>query len=50
MTTRRWIDEFIEALTAEKSGQSPPPPAIRTPARRGSAIERAKQELAAAGI
>jgi hypothetical protein len=51
MTTRRWLDEFFEQLTAEKSGQSPPPaPTIRTAARRRREIERAKRELAAIGI
>jgi hypothetical protein len=50
MTTRRWLGEFFEQLTAEKSGQAAPPPAIRTPARRRREIERANRELDDIGI
>jgi hypothetical protein len=50
MTTLRWLEEFFEQLTAEKSGQPAPAPEIRTPARRRREIERTKRELDAIGI
>jgi hypothetical protein len=49
-TTLRWLEEFFEQLTAEKSGQPAPAPEIRTPARRRREIERANRELDAIGI
>ena len=49
-TTVEWVEEFIAAVTAEKSGQSAPPAAIRTPARRRREIERANRDLDAIGI
>jgi hypothetical protein len=49
MTTRRWLGEFFEQLTVEKSGQAPPP-AIRTPARRRREIGRANRDLDDIGI
>jgi hypothetical protein len=49
-TTAEWVEEFIAAVTAEKSGPAPPPAAIRTPARRRREIERANRELDDIGI
>jgi hypothetical protein len=48
-TTAEWVQEFFDAVTAEKSGQAPPPAAIRTTARRRE-IARANLELDAIGI
>ena len=48
-TTAEWVEEFIDAVTADKSGQSPPA-AIRTTARRRREIERANRELDDIGI
>ncbi len=50
MTTLEWIREFVEQITAEKSGQPAPAPALRTTAGRRRAIERANRELDAIGI
>ena len=50
MSTDAWVDEFIAALTADRTGEPAEPPAIRTPTARRRDIERAEQELAAAGF
>lgn len=51
-TTVEWVREFLDAVTAEKTGQAAPaqPEAIPTPTRRLREIESAKRELAAAGF
>jgi hypothetical protein len=49
-TTIEAVQEFFAAVTAEKSGQAAPPPAIRAPARRRREIERANRELDDLGI
>jgi len=44
LTTRRWLQEFIQAMDeAHEPGQSSPP-VIRTPRQRKSAAERAVEE------
>jgi len=49
LTTRRWLQEFIQAISeAREPGDSSPPPVIRTPRQRQSASERAAEELKAA--
>jgi hypothetical protein len=50
VTTGQWIQEFLDAVTAARSGgPAPPPVPLRTSARRQQEINRAKRELAAAG-
>ena len=49
LTTRRWLQEFIQAMSeAREPGVASPPPVIRTPRQRQSASERAAEELKAA--
>jgi hypothetical protein len=52
MTTIQWIGEFIEAMTNDRSGQGPTPPASlsQTLARRRRDLEEADRKLAAIGI
>lgn len=53
MTTLRWINEFLDALTTDRDGRgtpTPPAPLVQTSARRRREIDQAKRELAAAGI
>ena len=47
-TTRRWLQEFIEAMSQASGEGEVPPPAIRTPRQRQTASERAIEELKAA--
>ncbi len=47
-TTRRWLQEFIEAISESSGEGEVPPPAIRTPRQRQTASERAIEELKAA--
>lgn len=48
-TTRRWLEEFIEAMSQESQpGVADRPAAIRTPTQRQTASERAAEELKAA--
>jgi hypothetical protein len=49
-TTAVWVEAFIAAVTAEKSGRAAPPSTIRTTARRRREIERANRELDDIGI
>jgi hypothetical protein len=46
LTTRRWLQEFIQATSEAPGGASPP--VVRTPRQRQSASERAAEELKAA--
>jgi hypothetical protein len=49
LTTRRWLQEFIQAMSeSREAGDASPPPVIRTPRQRQSASERAAEELKAA--
>jgi hypothetical protein len=49
LTTRRWLQEFIQAMSeAREPGDASPPPVTRTPRQRQSASERAGEELKAA--
>jgi hypothetical protein len=47
-TTRRWLREFFEELSALSSRSAINPPRPRTPGQRQAASERAKDELKAA--
>jgi len=47
LTTRRWLQEFIEARTAEGEPEGRIMPRIRTPAQRQRDSERATKELEA---
>jgi hypothetical protein len=48
LTTRRWLQEFIQAMSEARERAGPDPPVIRTPRQRQSASERAAEELEAA--
>jgi hypothetical protein len=50
LTTRTWLQEFIEASTAEAEPERRIIPPIRTPAQRRRASERAAEALEAQGI
>jgi hypothetical protein len=47
LTTRRWLQEFIEARTAEAEPEGQIAPRIRTPTQRERDSERARRELEA---
>jgi hypothetical protein len=51
-TTPEWVTEFLDAVTAEKSGTQPTPAphSIHTPARRRRELDRVERKLAAAGF
>lgn len=44
LTTRRWLQEFIQAMSEAREPGEPRPPVIRTPRQRKSAAERAVEE------
>ncbi len=44
LTTRRWLQEFIQALSEAHEPEEFSPPVIRTPRQRKSAAERAVEE------
>jgi hypothetical protein len=48
LTTRRWLQEFIQAMSESREPGGSSPPVIRTPRQRQSASERAAEELKAA--
>jgi hypothetical protein len=48
LTTRRWLQEFIQAMSEARDPGGCSPPVIRTPRQRQSASERAAEELKAA--
>jgi hypothetical protein len=48
LTTRRWLQEFIQAMSEARDPGGSSPPMIRTPRQRQSASERAAEELKAA--
>jgi len=48
LTTRRWLQEFIQAMSESRAPGGSSPPVIRTPRQRQSASERAAEELKAA--
>jgi hypothetical protein len=48
LTTRRWLQEFIQAMSEAREPGGSSPPVIRTPRQRQSASERAAEELKAA--
>src|SRR5262249_5272600 len=48
LTTRRWLQEFIQAMSEAREPGGASPPVIRTPRQRQSASERAAEELKAA--
>ena len=45
-----WVREFLDAITADRSGQPVPTPAPRETARRQRELARVDRELDAAGI
>ncbi|VTT98863.1 unnamed protein product [Gemmataceae bacterium] len=45
-----WVDEFLEAQTADRLGGDTSTPALRTPAERQRASDAAAAQLAAMGI
>src|SRR5262249_7167401 len=49
-TTREWLAEFIERLTAASTEAPPPIPSLRTPASRRRSFDRIERELDRAGI
>jgi hypothetical protein len=49
-TTVEWVQEFFDAVTADKAGQQPPAASIRSPVRRRREIARANRELDDIGI
>jgi hypothetical protein len=48
LTTRRWLREFIQAMSESHEPGGSSPPVTRTPRQRQSASERAAEELKAA--
>ena len=44
LTTRRWLQEFIQAMSESREPGGASPPVIRTPRQRKSAAERAVEE------
>jgi hypothetical protein len=44
LTTRRWLQEFIQAMSEAREPGESNPPVIRTPRQRKSAAERAVEE------
>jgi hypothetical protein len=48
LTTRRWLQEFIQGMSEARDPKESSPPVIRTPRQRRSASERAAEELKAA--